>query len=227
MVSVMVSVKLQESLVVSGFCTCVHTIHSAHAVHCCRYSHCLCCIQGHRKHTGDPILKTHPHSSTLTPDTHKKNPVWVCVFILVRTFDTHVEDKSHCSFNEDWKSLFCPWFPIWLQISVVYCNVSHLAHCAICECTSLSESVTWEAGLCPGGLCPHTTVNNVTPLLAYHDYPNSGLLLTAADLGHWSVSDEVIQLLYCSGRWQKYKGTTAIRREKRFGPCSGTFFLHS
>ena len=34
------------------------------------------------------------------------------------------------------------------------------------ELTSLSEPVTWEAGLCPGGLCPHTTVNNGTPLAA-------------------------------------------------------------
>lgn len=60
------------------------------------------------------------------------------------------------------------------------------------EFTTLSEPVTWETGLCPGGLCPHTNVNNVTPLLAYHDYPNSDLLLIAADLGHRSVSDEVI-----------------------------------
>lgn len=33
-------------------------------------------------------------------------------------------------------------------------------------------------------------MNNGTPLLAYHAYPNSDLSLIAADLGHRSVSDE-------------------------------------
>lgn len=81
------------------------------------------------------------------------------------------------------------------------------------EFTSLSEPVTWEAGLCPGGLCPHTTVNNVTPLLAYHAYPDSDLSLIAADLGHRSVSDEVIRLLCCSCWWQNW--TEIQRRHKK------------
>lgn len=60
------------------------------------------------------------------------------------------------------------------------------------EFMSLSVPVTWEENHWPGGLCPHTTVNNVSRLLAYHADPDSDLSLIATDLGHRSVSGEVI-----------------------------------
>lgn len=62
---------------------------------------------------------------------------------------------------------------------------------SLCYLSSRLPPSQWPGrrSLCPGGVCPHTTLNNVTPLRAYHAYPNRDLSLIAADLGHRSVSD--------------------------------------
>lgn len=64
------------------------------------------------------------------------------------------------------------------RICVLHCSASHLPHCAIWSKVSLwkrKRDGEWpgEAGLLPlgEGLCPHTTVNNGTPLLVYRTYP--------------------------------------------------------
>lgn len=99
----------------------------------------------------------------------------------------HLQLKSNPGKIKEFKA-FCAWFQSDAG-SLFYIEMSVTSLTVLSEFTSLSEPVTWEAGLCPGGLCPHTTVNNVTPLLAYHAYPNSELSLIAADLGHRSVVD--------------------------------------
>ncbi len=155
--------------------------------------------------------------------------------MFMRTFDTHVKDTTiacRCfltsydglnlpllagfnrmdrkkSFKN--KKLFCAWFQSDAK-SVFYNVMSVTSLAVLSEFTSLSEPVTWEAGLCPGGLCPHTTANNVTPLLAYHAYPNSDLSLIAADLGHRSVSklSDSSAALAEDGIEKKYKGETLL-----------------
>lgn len=110
--------------------------------------------------------------------------------------------------------------PIWYQIYVSQSNVSRLPHCAIwVQCLSLSQ---W-----PGGQASARGVLTQLWTMWLLAYPNWDLSLSATDLGHRSVSDEVIRLLCCSCWWQDW---IEIQRRYKKGEvllvCTGTQSVH-